>query len=173
MGVAGPRLGSLAELSLRPCPPFPGGRQLPVGRRRRGSPWPPGSPKARPPSRCPPAGGRPSCRSQNWPNQSSASHLPTAGDPWPIARGLFAGSGQAQPIGTAPRPSGAGRGRGAGGKGCPGGRLDLAALTAPQPCEPRGGSRRGARQWPPLPPLEAQRAGALANGFLAGQLRSE
>lgn len=33
---------------------------------------------------------------------------PTAGDPWPIARGLFARSLQAQPIGAAPRP---GRGR--------------------------------------------------------------
>lgn len=147
------------------------GRRAAVARRGRGGPWPgrgwagPGAEKPRPPR--PLVAGPPASPKTGLTNRqplTSYSRCPMAN-----RQGSLCQERQAQPIGAAPRPSGAGRGRSRG-EGVSGGPAGPAAPSAPQPC---AGEPRGAWKRPRLPPLEAPRAGALANGFLAGQLRSE
>lgn len=109
-----------------------------------------------------------------------ANHQPltsfTVGDPWPIARGFFARSRQGQPIGAAPRPW-----RGAGQEwervregDVPGEQRNQSGPTSLRCGDTDWGRKKevlGSGPW--LPSLEAQRLGALANGSLAGHLRSE
>lgn len=146
-------------------------------RRRLGRGSGRGAPDALPPVRTPPA----SCRLPRPLHPKLAQppivglSPPTAGDPWPIARGLFARSRLGQPIGAAP-PPGRGRERGGGGEGgVPGDGLNLSQdrLRRSPGIRSRGEEKGVLGSSPRLPPLEAQRAGALANGFLAGHLRSE